>query len=70
MIHYTNYFYDKYYDRYAEKVGLRMPKAAAKLLFAAFAVYRGLLEPRLVALAALLRPSRTAVVGDKVASGS
>lgn len=50
-IHHTRYFFDKYYDRYAELSKLSLPRAAALGSFALFALYRELLRPALHALA-------------------
>jgi glycosyltransferase involved in cell wall biosynthesis len=44
-IHYTNYFYEKYYDAYAKKVGLAAPRQIALIAFAVFALYRETLRP-------------------------
>jgi glycosyltransferase involved in cell wall biosynthesis len=46
MVEYTGYFYDKHYDDYARRVGIRTPRWAAKGLFAVFAVYKVALLPR------------------------
>jgi glycosyltransferase involved in cell wall biosynthesis len=50
-IFYTRYFYDKYYDRYAEKLGLHTPRWAALSAFAAFTIYRETLRVPLYATA-------------------
>lgn len=54
-IFYTRYFFGKYYDRYAKRMGLRIPQWLALGLFAGFAIYRECLRPPLykVAMAAL-----------------
>jgi glycosyltransferase involved in cell wall biosynthesis len=39
-VYYTNYFFGKYYDRYAARMGLKVPRWAALASFAVFAVYR------------------------------
>ncbi len=39
-LHYTRYFYSKYYDDYAARINLRLPRFLAVLGFAVFAVYR------------------------------
>lgn len=44
-IHYTNYFYDKYYSRYAQKTGVGLPKFLAKLWFAIFITYWETIRP-------------------------
>lgn len=40
MVRYTNYFFDKYYDRYAARLGLRVPRSGAKFVYAVFAIYK------------------------------
>lgn len=45
MVKYTNYFYNKYYDRYRSKTRVPMPKPLAKAVYAVFACYRELLHP-------------------------
>jgi GT2 family glycosyltransferase len=58
-IHYTNYFFAKYYASYAARLQLRTPRLLAVAAFAAFSVYRELLRPPLHALAmAMLRRAR------------
>jgi len=55
-IHYTRYFFGKYYADYAQRLQLRTPRPLALAAFAVFSVYRELLRPPLHALAmALLR---------------
>ncbi len=44
-LHYTRYFYRKYYKSYAARVGLRAPRWLAMAAFAGFAVYREYLRP-------------------------
>lgn len=44
-IYYTNYFYRKYWNRYAERVGLRCPRNVALLIFSLWVVYAMLLRP-------------------------
>ena len=46
-IHYTDYFFKKYYARYAPRVGLHVPQVLALAAFASFAVYRETLRPPL-----------------------
>jgi len=46
-VRYTRYFYRKYYDAYAARVGLRWPRWCAIAAFAGFAVYREYLRPTL-----------------------
>lgn len=59
-IFYTRYFYAKYYDRYAERMGLRVPRWLALGMFAIFAVYREFLRPPLHRFAMwALRAGRT-----------
>jgi glycosyltransferase involved in cell wall biosynthesis len=50
-IFYTHYFFGKYYEQYAKRVGLRSPRWVAFLAFAVFAVYRETLRPILHAIA-------------------
>jgi len=51
QIRYTSYFYAKYWERYAARLGLRLPRQAALACFAGFALYRELLRPPLYRLA-------------------
>jgi glycosyltransferase involved in cell wall biosynthesis len=44
-IHYTRYFFRKYYSAYASRVGLRVPRWVALCAFGAFAIYRDSLRP-------------------------
>jgi len=44
-VRYTGYFYRKYYDRYAERVGLTMSRTAAMALFAVYQVYFLFVKP-------------------------
>jgi glycosyltransferase involved in cell wall biosynthesis len=50
-IFYTHYFFGRYYERYAQRMGLRSPRWVALLVFAMFAVYRETLRPILHAIA-------------------
>jgi hypothetical protein len=50
-VHYTRYFFGKYYGLYARRVGLRAPRWMALGAFALFAAYRETLRPPLHALA-------------------
>jgi len=50
-IFYTRYFFGKYYQRYARRLGLRSPCWVALLAFAIFAVYRETLRPILHGIA-------------------
>jgi glycosyltransferase involved in cell wall biosynthesis len=44
-VYYTNYFYRKYWRRYAKRMGLHCPRTAALLLFSLWSVYAMLLRP-------------------------
>ena len=46
-VHYTRYFFGKYYERYAQRLGLRSPRWFALLVFSIFAAYRETLRPLL-----------------------
>ncbi len=46
-IYYTNYFFRKYYTRYASRMGLRLPQLFALLAFSIFAAYKELVRPPL-----------------------
>ncbi len=50
-IYYTRYFFGKYYQRYAGRLGLKSPRWLALAAFCAFAVYRETLRPMLHAMA-------------------
>ena len=50
-LHYTNYFFGKYYRQYARRAGVRTPRWAATLAFATFCLYRETLRPPLYRLA-------------------
>jgi glycosyltransferase involved in cell wall biosynthesis len=50
-LHYTRYFYRKYYPAYAERVSLRLPRRLAVAAFACFAVYREYVRPTLHSVA-------------------
>jgi glycosyltransferase involved in cell wall biosynthesis len=50
-IFYTHYFFGKYYERYARRMGLRSPRWVALLGFTIFAVYRETLRPILHGIA-------------------
>lgn len=50
-IYYTNYFFSKYYARYAERLNLKTPRWLALLAFASFSLYRETLRPPLYAFA-------------------
>jgi glycosyltransferase involved in cell wall biosynthesis len=53
-VSYNHYFYGKYYERYAARVGLRLPRPAAEALFALYQVYFLFIKP--VVRIALNRP--------------
>jgi glycosyltransferase involved in cell wall biosynthesis len=46
-VYYTRYFFGKYYERYARRLGLRSPRWLALTAFALFAAYRETLRPGL-----------------------
>jgi glycosyltransferase involved in cell wall biosynthesis len=50
-VRYTRYFFGKYYAAYAERQGLRTPRALALVAFSLFSVYKELLRPPMHALA-------------------
>jgi glycosyltransferase involved in cell wall biosynthesis len=50
-IYYTHYFFGKYYQRYAKRLGLRSPRWLALIAFSIFAAYRETLRPILHAVA-------------------
>jgi glycosyltransferase involved in cell wall biosynthesis len=50
-IFYTHYFFGRYYERYAQRMGLKAPRWVALLVFTLFAVYRETLRPILHAIA-------------------
>jgi hypothetical protein len=58
--HYTRYFFGKYYDDYARRLGLRTPRVLALAAFAVFSLYKELLRPPLhrMAMAVLRRRAR------------
>ncbi len=69
-IHFTNYFYDKYYPAYSKLRGLRASKQRAKLVFGFYSVYKESLRPILYRPALAVRtwlmiggPRRTTVNG-------
>lgn len=49
-VRYTRYFFGKYYDAYARRVGLTSPRWLALAAFTLFALYRETLRPPLYAL--------------------
>lgn len=50
-VFYTKYFFDKYYVRYAARIGLKTPKIIALAMFTVFIVYRETIRPFLYDLA-------------------
>ena len=50
-IYYTRYFFGKYYERYAKRLGLKSPRWFALAAFSLFAAYRETLRPALYAIA-------------------
>jgi len=44
-VYYTHYFFGKYYQRYAKRLGLRSPRWLALVAFSVFAAYRETLRP-------------------------
>jgi glycosyltransferase involved in cell wall biosynthesis len=66
-IHYTRYFFAKYYKGYARRTGTRYPVWLAVSAFAAFAVYRETLRPPLHALAYWLLAQRKRLSGKPAA---
>lgn len=50
-LHYTHYFYGKYYEQYAWRTGVKTPRWAAMALFTVFCLYRESLRPPLYRLA-------------------
>lgn len=67
-VHYTRYFYRKYYRAYAARTGLRLPQTAAVALFAGFAAYREFLRPPLHAAALRLLEMRAVRDGARAAA--
>jgi glycosyltransferase involved in cell wall biosynthesis len=62
-IYYTHYFFGKYYERYAERLGLRSPRWLALVAFSIFAAYRETLRPVLYAVAMRLSSLRRTPAG-------
>jgi glycosyltransferase involved in cell wall biosynthesis len=62
-IFYTQYFFGKYYQRYARRMGLRSPRWVALFGFAIFAVYRETLRPILHGIAMRVLARRRASAG-------
>ena len=46
-IYYTSYFFEKYYERYARLMGLKVPRSIALLSFSVFAAYKEIVRPPL-----------------------
>jgi glycosyltransferase involved in cell wall biosynthesis len=59
-IFYTHHFFGKYYERYAQRLGLRSPRFVALLGFAIFAIYRETLRPTLHRMAMYVLARRRA----------
>ena len=59
-VFYTRYFFGKYYQRYAQRIGLKAPRWAALTAFTVFAVYRETLRPILHAVAMQVLARRAA----------
>jgi len=55
---YTEYFFRKYFDRYAERMGIIVPRSVALALFAGFVVYKETVRPALHDVALALRQAR------------
>lgn len=68
-VHYTRYFFRKYYRRYAARMDMKSPQWAATCAFALFAVYREVLRPPLYALAYWWLTRRDQVGGRPSAAG-
>jgi glycosyltransferase involved in cell wall biosynthesis len=69
-IYYTNYFFGKYYARYAKRLRLRTPRWLALTAFAVFAAYRETLRPPLHALALRVLARRRQSNQPKLTRGS
>jgi len=50
-VHYTRYFFSKYYRRYAARMGMKSPQWTATCAFALFAVYREVLRATIYPMA-------------------
>ena len=59
-VFYTRYFFGKYYQRYAQRIGLKAPCWIALTAFTVFAVYRETLRPILHAVAMQVLARRAA----------
>jgi glycosyltransferase involved in cell wall biosynthesis len=66
-IYYTRYFFGKYYERYAKRLGMHWPRWFALFAFSFFAVYRETLRPPLYA-AAMAGLARRARLSDVTSS--
>jgi glycosyltransferase involved in cell wall biosynthesis len=64
-IYYTNYFFAKFYRRYAARVGLSAPHWFALSAFSVFAVYREVLRPFLYRIAMGMLAMRTAATDER-----
>ena len=62
-IYYTRYFFGKYYEKYARRLGMHWPRWFALFAFSVFAVYRETLRPPLYA-AAMAELARRARLSD------
>jgi glycosyltransferase involved in cell wall biosynthesis len=59
-VYYTHYFFGKYYERYALRLGLRSPRWFALIAFSIFAAFRETLRPALHAIAVRVLARRAA----------
>jgi glycosyltransferase involved in cell wall biosynthesis len=64
-IYYTNYFFAKFYRRYAARAGLSAPRWFALFAFSVFAVYREVLRPFLYRIAMGMLAMRTAATDER-----
>ncbi len=71
-VYYTRYFFAKYYERYAQRLGMRWPRWFALFAFSIFAAYRETLRPLLHAagMAALARRARLSNVSLRSDAGA
>lgn len=60
-LRHNRYFYDKYYDAYRRRFGLRTPRWLAGLLFGAFALHRTYVEEHAIRVARGLMPRLAAL---------
>jgi glycosyltransferase involved in cell wall biosynthesis len=70
-VYYTRYFFGKYYERYARRLGLRWPRWFALAAFAIFSAYRETLRPLLhaAAMAELARRARLSNAASRADTG-